>query len=81
MRDLREVFPGLDSGPNGSEGHYSMPWKNVPQVPHYILLGGSFSFSNLMCFVVIRAALASVSHLPNRSARPPARVDSSWLMM
>ena len=38
MRDLREVFPGLDSGPNGSEGHYSMPWKNVPQVPHYILL-------------------------------------------
>ena len=25
MRDQREVFPGLDSGPNGSEGHYSMP--------------------------------------------------------
>ena len=22
MRDQREVFPGLDSGPNGSEGHY-----------------------------------------------------------
>ena len=36
MRDLSEVFPGLDSGPNCSEGHYSIPWKNVTQVPHYI---------------------------------------------
>ena len=32
---MREVFPGLDSGPNCSEGHYSMPWKNVPHLtPH-----------------------------------------------
>ena len=35
---LREVFPGLDSGPNCSEGHYSIPWKNVPQVTPHILL-------------------------------------------
>ena len=26
----REVFPGLDSGPNGSEGHYSMPLEKRP---------------------------------------------------
>ena len=39
-RDQREVFPGLDSGPNCSEGHYSIPWKNVPLVPPYIPPGG-----------------------------------------
>ena len=36
----REVFPGLDSGPNDSEGHYSMPWKNVPLLTPHILLAG-----------------------------------------
>ena len=34
----REVFPGLDSGPNDSEGHYSMPWKNVPLLTPHMLL-------------------------------------------
>ena len=54
MRDLREVFPGLDSGPNGSEGHYSMPWKNVPQVPHYILLGEIHRFIATALFRIIK---------------------------
>ena len=41
----------------------------------------SVSFSNFMCFVVVRAALASANHLPHHSARPPARDESSWLIM
>ena len=41
----------------------------------------SVSFLNLMCFAVIRAVLASARNLSKRSARPPARVDNSWLMM
>ena len=60
MRDLREVFPGLDSGPNGSEGHYSIPWKNVPQVPHYILLHEpSFKKKNCKFIVTMTISVAS----------------------
>ena len=33
VRDLREVFPGLDSGPNGSEGHYFYALEKRPSSP------------------------------------------------
>ena len=33
MRDQREVFPGLDSGPNGSEGHYFYALEKRPSGP------------------------------------------------
>ena len=42
MRDQREVFPGLDSGPNGSEGHYFYTLEKRPSGPSlyttYVLL-------------------------------------------
>ena len=33
MRDQREVFPGLDSGPNCSEGHYFYILEKRPSGP------------------------------------------------
>ena len=43
----REVFPGLDSGPNGSEGHYSMPLEKRPSAdPTYTTNTNSVTLTN-----------------------------------
>ena len=36
MESADGSFPGLDSGPNCSEGHYSIPWKNLRLLTPYI---------------------------------------------
>ena len=47
----REVFPGLDSGPNGSEGHYSMPLEKRPSAdPTYTTSLVKFSTSAVFFF-------------------------------
>ena len=41
----REVFPGLDSGPNGSEGHYFYALEKRPSVdPTYTTQGAQSEF-------------------------------------
>ena len=62
MRDQREVFPGLDSGPNGSEGHYFYALEKRPSGPslyttygnpnnHYLFIPhGTFSTKILAFF-------------------------------
>ena len=46
----REVFPGLDSGPNGSEGHYSMPLEKRPSAdPTYTTVFHIFIINRHNC--------------------------------
>ena len=56
MGQQREVFPGLDSGPNGSEGHYFYTLEKRPSAdPLYTTDENLIALSNnhcMLCFFV-----------------------------
>ena len=53
MRDQREVFPGLDSGPNGSEGHYFYTLEKRPSGPS---LYTTFLVSQVRLDLIVRVS-------------------------